>query len=35
MLELGRDDHGYRQGDADALLRLATLAVDRLESLSR
>jgi len=35
MLELGRDDHGYRQGDADALLRLAAFAVDRLEALSR
>jgi hypothetical protein len=34
LLELGRSDHGYRQGDADALQRLSAYAVDRLESLS-
>ncbi len=33
MLELGRDDRGFRLGDADALCRLATLAVARLEEL--
>ena len=35
VLELGRDDHGYRQGDVDSLLRLSAFAVDRLEALSR
>ncbi|HEV8550600.1 MAG TPA: hypothetical protein VGQ57_16255 [Polyangiaceae bacterium] len=33
MLELGRDDRCFRQSDADALTRLATLAVARLEEL--
>jgi hypothetical protein len=35
MLELGRADHGYRQGDVEALQRLSAFAVDRLEALSR
>jgi len=34
VLELGRQDHAYRRGDADALLRLSAFAVDRLEALS-
>jgi hypothetical protein len=34
MLELGRTDHGYREGDAEALQRLAAFAVGRLEELS-
>jgi hypothetical protein len=33
MLELGREDRGFRLGDADALCRLATLAIARLEEL--
>lgn len=33
MLELGRDDRGFRLSDADALSRLATLAIARLEEL--
>ena len=33
MLELGREDRGFRLSDADALTRLATLAVARLEEL--
>jgi len=33
MLELGREDRGFRLSDADALSRLATLAVARLEEL--
>ena len=33
MLELGRDDRGFRLSDVDALSRLATLAIARLEEL--
>jgi len=33
MLELGRDDRHFRLSDADALCRLATLAIARLEEL--
>ena len=33
MLELGREDRGFRLSDADALCRLATLAIARLEEL--
>jgi len=33
MLELGRDDRGFRLSDVDALCRLATLAIARLEEL--
>ena len=33
MLELGREDRGFRLSDADALTRLATLAIARLEEL--
>lgn len=33
MLELGREDRGFRLSDADALSRLATLAIARLEEL--
>jgi len=31
MLELGREERGFRQSDADGLSRLATLAIARLE----
>jgi hypothetical protein len=33
MLELGREDRGFRQSDADGLSRLCTLAIARLEEL--
>lgn len=33
MLELGREDRGFRLSDADALSRLATLAIARLEEI--
>jgi hypothetical protein len=33
MLELGREDRGFRLSDVDALSRLATLAIARLEEL--
>jgi hypothetical protein len=33
MLELGREERGFRQDDADGLSRLATLAIARLEEL--
>ena len=34
MLELGREDRGFRLSDVDALSRLSTLAIARLEELS-
>jgi hypothetical protein len=34
MLELGREDRAFRLGDVDALSRLATLAIAKLEELS-
>jgi hypothetical protein len=33
MLELGRRDRGFRLNDCDALSRLSTLAIARLEDL--
>jgi hypothetical protein len=34
MLELGREDRGFRLSDVDSLSRLATIAIARLEELS-
>jgi hypothetical protein len=33
MLELGREDRRFRVNDADELIKLATLAIDRLDEL--